>query len=193
MKLVAITGSIGCGKTTIAKIIKRLGYAVFDLDAWVRTLYYNKKFLEKLKINFSECVKNGDIDKRCLRNLVFSDSEKLKNLENLIYPFLNKKIKNKISSIAKKNYVFFIDAALLFEKGWDKYCDAIILADVDYDIQKQRVMKRDNISEKDFEKINNLQINNNDKKKFADFVVDTNKSANMLKRELILIIKELEN
>ncbi len=192
MKLVAITGSIGCGKTTIAKIIKKLGYAVFDIDAWVRALYYNKKFLEKLKINFSECVKNGDIDKRCLRNLVFSDVEKLNKLENLIYPFLNRKIKNKINSTAKKNYLFFLDAALLFEKKWDKYCDAVILADVDYEIQKQRVMKRDNVSEKDFEKINNLQMKNEDKKKFADFVVDTNKSMNLLKRELILIIKELE-
>ena len=139
MKLVAITGSIGCGKTTLAKIVKKMGFAVFDVDAWVRGVYNNKEFLQKLELLFEGSVNNGIADKRFLRKIVFEDRKKLQILENLIYPFLNKKIRKTISKYARKNVICFLDAALLFEKGWDKYCDVIILADVDYEIRKKRV------------------------------------------------------
>ena len=192
MKLVGITGSIGCGKTTLAKILKKLGYAVFDIDAWVRKIYHNKSFLSVLEKNFTGSVKNGVADKRYLRNIVFSDKNKLDLLESLIYPFLNHNIRKVVNRYACDDYVCFLDAALLFEKKWDKFCDVIILADVDYEIQKQRVMKRDGISEDDFDKINNIQLKNEDKKKLSDIVIDTNKSINLLKVELIEILKGLE-
>ena len=193
MILVGITGSIGCGKTTLAKIAKKLGFAVFDIDAWVRKIYNNKNFLEKLDVIFPNSVKKGVADKKYLRNIVFSDNKKLVKLEDLIYPFLNKKIKETLVKYSKKNYVCFLDAALLFEKGWDKYCDFILLADVDYNIQKQRVMKRDNISAEDFDKINNIQISNSDKKNMVDFIINTDKNTNMLKVELIELIKQIGN
>ena len=191
MKLVGITGSIGCGKTTLAKIVKRLGYIVFDIDSWVRKIYHNKDFLNKLDNLFPNSVVKGVADKKYLRNIVFSDRNKLESLENLIYPFLNKRIRNVIYKYAKKNCICFLDAALLFEKGWNKYCDFIILADVDYDIQKQRVMLRDNISAEDFDKINNIQIKNSDKKLLCDIVIDTDKSKNLLKVELIKIVENI--
>ncbi len=192
MKLVAITGSIGCGKTTLANIVRGLGYAVYDVDAWVRKIYNNKDFLIKLENLFPKSVKNGVADKKYLRNIVFSDKEKLKKLEDIIYPILNAKIKKIINKKAKDNYVAFLDIALLFEKNWDKYCDVIILADVDYNTQKQRVMKRDNISAEDFEKINNVQMNNSYKKYLSDIVINTNKPFNILRVQLINVINSLE-
>lgn len=192
MKLVGITGSIGCGKTTLAKIAKELGYAVFDIDAWVRRIYHDKCFLSKLENKFSGSVKNGVADKRYLRSIVFNDSDKLKLLEGLIHPFLDVKIRNIVTRYAKYNIVCFLDAALLFEKGWNKYCDIIILADVDYEIQKKRVMRRDNITADDFDKINNIQIKNDDKKLLSDIIIDTDKPINLLKVELIEILKILE-
>lgn len=192
MKLAAITGSIGCGKTTLAKIVREQGYAVYDVDGWVRRIYHNKDFLAELEEVFAGSVKNGEADKRYLRQIVFSDKDKLKQLENLIFPFLNRKIKKLITKKAKFNGICFIDIALLFEKGWDKYCDVIILADVDYEIQKQRVMKRDNVSAEDFDKINNIQLKNDDKKVLSDIVIDTNKPVNLLKTEMIAVIKGLE-
>ncbi|MBQ9236083.1 MAG: dephospho-CoA kinase [Alphaproteobacteria bacterium] len=192
MKLAAITGSIGCGKTTLAKIASDLGYAVFDVDAWVRRIYRNKVFLQQLENLFKGSVKNGAADKKYLRSIVFNDKEKLEDLENLIYPKLHLMMKNAIRKNAKRNNICFLDIALLFEKGWDKYCDFIILADVDYEIQKQRVMIRDNISEDGFEMINNAQMNNEKKKNLVDAVVDTNKPINVLKVEMINIIRCLE-
>lgn len=192
MKLVAITGSIGCGKTTLAQVARNLGFAVFDIDGWVRKIYHNKQFLQSLENLFKGSVKNGWADKRYLRQIVFSDPEKLKLLEDLIYPFLNQNIKRMITKNAKKPFICFLDAALLFEKGWDKYCDVIVLADVDYEIQKKRVMQRDGISAEDFEKINNIQLKNEDKKILSDIIVNTDQPLNQLKLEMIAIIEGLE-
>lgn len=193
MKLIGITGSIGCGKTTIARIVNKLGYAVFDADGWVRRIYNNKSFLQVLSGVFPGSVKNGAADKRLLRQVVFSDNSKLKQLESLIHPFLKEILKKVIRDNARRSGLLFVDAALLFEMGWDKYCDFILVADVDYEIQKQRVMKRDNVSAEDFDKINNVQMKNSDKIKLADVVVDTDKVLNLLKAELIDIIRGLEN
>ena len=77
MILAAITGSIGCGKTTLAKQAKSLGYTIFDVDGWVRRLYFDKEFLVTLDKNFSGIVKDGVADKRALRNIVFADNKKL--------------------------------------------------------------------------------------------------------------------
>lgn len=192
MILAAITGSIGCGKTTLAKIANELGYTVFDIDGWVRRIYFDKDFLQELDKVFPNIVSDGVADKRKLRNLVFSDNNKLKLLESLIHPFLKENLKKVIRNNAKSDDVFFIDVALLFEMGWDKYCDIVIVADVDPEIQKQRVMKRDNISEEDFDKINNVQMKNEYKKDLADVIIDTNNSLNLLKKEMIFVIKGLE-
>lgn len=192
MILAAITGSIGCGKTTLAKLAKGLGYTVFDVDGWVRRLYFDKEFLVTLDKHFLGIVKGGAADKRALRNIVFSDNQKLKQLEGLIHPFLRQTLKKTIRRNAQYNDVFFLDVALLFEMGWDKYCDIIIVADVDPNVQKQRVMLRDNVSADDFEKINNVQMNNEHKKVLADIVIDTDKPKNQLKAELINIIQGLE-
>ena len=192
MILAAITGSIGCGKTTLAKQAKSLGYTIFDVDGWVRRLYFDKEFLVTLDKNFSGIVKDGVADKRALRNIVFSDNRKLKKLEELIHPFLRQTLKKTSRRNARCDDVFFLDVALLFEMGWDKYCDIIIVADVNPDIQKQRVMLRDNVSADDFEKINNVQINTEHKKLLADIVIDTDKPKNQLRAELINIIEGLE-
>ena len=163
MKLVAITGSIGCGKTPIAKIVGKLGYTVFDVDGWVRRLYFKKDFIKVIQEHFPAVAENGQVNKRALRNIVFSDNRQLK------------------------------DVALLFEMGWDKYCDFILVADVDYEIQKQRVMNRDKVTAEDFDKINNVQLSNSYKINLADVVVNTDKPKNLLKVEMINIIQGLES
>ena len=193
MKLVAITGSIGCGKTTIAKIVGKLGYTVFDVDGWVRRLYFKKDFIKVIQEHFPAVAENGQVNKRALRNIVFSDNRQLKVLEGLIHPFLRETLKDVIRKNACRNDIFFIDVALLFEMGWDKYCDFILVADVDYEIQKQRVMNRDKVTAEDFDKINNAQLSNSYKINLADVVVNTDKPKNLLKVEMINIIQGLES
>ena len=192
MKIIAITGSIGCGKTFLANIIRSLGYVVYDADKWVKYLYYRPAFLNVIKQSFPKVFDNdGSFNKRKLRNLVFNNNQELKRLEKLIHPFLKQKLLNVIRKNAKTERVFFFDAALLYEMKWDIYCQAVILADVDKNIQKQRVMTRDRISAEDFEKIVSVQMDNEQKKQFADVVINTDNTENLLKAELIQIIEEL--
>lgn len=193
MKIIAITGSIGCGKTFLANIIRSLGYVVYDADKWVKYLYYRPAFLNVIKQNFPKVFDNdGSFNKRKLRNLVFNNTNELKRLEKIVHPFLKQKLLNIIHKNAEKDCVLFFDAALLIEMKWNIYCQAVILADVDKNIQKQRVMARDNVSAEDFEKIVSVQMDNEQKKKFADVVINTDKSEALLKVELINIIEELK-
>lgn len=193
MKIIAITGSIGCGKTFLSNIIRKLGYVVYDADKWVKYLYYRPDFLAIVKQNFPEVFDNDHFNKRKLRNLVFNNNLELKRLEKIIHPFLKKKLLNIIHKNSQKNEIFFFDAALLFEMKWNIYCQAVILADVCKSIQKKRVMERDGISAEDFDKIVSIQMDNSLKKQYSDFIVNTDKTENILKIELIKIIEELTN
>ncbi len=191
MKLIAITGSIGCGKTTIAKELKKLGYTVFDVDGWVRRLYFKRDFIALIVKNFPETAVDGVFNKRKLRNLVFDDNAKLKKLESLIHPFLKNQLKDVIRKNAFSDDLYFLDVALLFEMGWDKYCDLIMVADVDSEIQKKRVMKRDNVSAEHFEKINNVQMSQAEKIALADVVIETDVPLNFIRVQLLSVIEGL--
>ena len=193
MKIIAITGSIGCGKTYISDMIKSLGYIVFDADKEVRKFYKNKQFLNIIEKNFPNVFKNGIFNKKELREHVFNNKDELKKLENIIHPLLKQKLKEKIRKNSKNTDFLFIDAALIFEMNWDKYCDYIILADVDKEIQKRRVMIRDNISQKDFEKIIKNQTDNEIKKQKSDFIINTELPDGIVKILLIKFIKEVLN
>ena len=192
MKLIAITGSIGCGKTTIAKELKKLGYTVFDVDGWVRRLYFKRDFIALIVKNFPETAVDGVFNKRKLRNLVFDDNAKLKKLESLIHPFLKNQLKDVIRKNAFSDDLYFLDVALLFEMGWDKYCDLIMVADVDSEIQKKRVMKRDNVSAEHFEKINNVQMSQAEKIALADVVIETDVPLNFIRVQLLSVIEGLD-
>lgn len=193
MKIIAITGSIGCGKTFLSDIIRKLGYVVYDADKWVKYLYYRPEFLDVIKQNFPEVFDNDHFNKRKLRNLVFNNNSELKRLEKIIHPFLKKKLLKIIHKNAQKDKIFFFDAALLFEMKWNNYCQAVILADVDKSVQKMRVMKRDSISAEDFDKIVSIQMDNSMKRQYSDVIINTDKKENILKIELIKIIEELTN
>ena len=193
MIVVGITGSIGCGKTYLANMISDLGYSVYNPDKWVGELYKNSDFLNIIKQNFPMTFENGIFNKRSLRNLVFNDKNQLQKLENIIHPFLKKKIKYIIHKFSRKTDIIFFDAALLFEKNWDIYCDYVIVADIDEKTQKQRVMKRDNISADDFYKIIKVQISQTEKCARADFVINTGETENLNKKEILQITDEILN
>lgn len=193
MKLIAITGSIGCGKTTIARIVRKEGYTVFDVDAWVRRLYFKRDFINRIREVFPGTVDGWTVDKRKLRNIVFNDRARLKTLEEMTHPFLRRYLKSVIRRNSRCDDLFFLDVALLFEMGWEIYCDRVIVADVDYEIQKRRVMERDQVDGEHFDKINDVQMSNEKKKQLADAVINTDKPKNVLKLEIIALLKELEN
>ena len=193
MQIVAITGAIGCGKTTIAGVIRKLGFVVYDVDKWCRHLYFESDFLHKIKEVFPFCWQNGVFNKRILRNHVFADRTELAKLEKMTHPFLRRKFLETIHKNSRFCDIIFVDVALLFEMGWNQYCTDIIVADVACDIQKKRVMARDNISEADFNNIINVQMSNSVRIGLADYVVNTDKTLGCLKAELIELIEAIKS
>jgi dephospho-CoA kinase len=191
MILVAITGSIGCGKTTISDILRHYGFVVHDVDKWVKLLYHGKDFLNVIKKRFPESFEEGYFNKRTLRNIVFNNPDKLKILEGLIHPFLLQKLRKYIRK-NKTEGIVFVDLALLFEMHWERYFKYVILADVSYEEQKKRVMKRDHITAEDFEKINQKQISQQLKKELVDFVINTDVSKGMLIKRIFEILGEIK-
>lgn len=193
MKIIGITGSIGCGKTYLANILNSLGYSVYNPDLWVKKLYKKSDFLAVIKKNFPEVFEiDGTFNKRKLRNLVFNDNNQLKKLEGLIHPFLKNKLKKIINKFALNEDFLFLDVALLLEMKWDKYCDYIILADVEENIQIKRVMQRDNIKEEDVKKIIALQSDKKVKYMIADYVINTGLPYGINKIQLIEFLSEIK-
>lgn len=193
MIIIGITGSIGCGKTTLSKQAKSLGFPVWDIDGWVRSVYRDKDFIRLVNREFFNLDSDKAVDKRALRSLVFNDYQQLKKLEQLIHPFLQRRLRRFINKTARRKGLVIIDAALLFELNWNRYCDYVIVADVAYEVQKKRVMARDHISAEEFEKINARQMPNAEKVLKADVVIDTNKPENVLRASLALLFEELMN
>lgn len=191
MIFTAITGSIGCGKTTISDILRKFGYLVYDADKWVKHLYYRKDFLKMIRAEFPQVFDGEVFDKRKLRTFVFDNPEKLKELEMLIHPFLTRKLRKIIRKNNNEGIVFF-DVALLYELGWDKFFDYVVLADVDYETQKLRVMARDKISAEDFGKINKLQMSREEKVQRSDFIIDTGVDINKLRKSVVNLLGELK-
>lgn len=193
MKIIGITGAIGCGKTTVADIIRNLGYEVFDADLEVKKIYENKEFLMHLQGAFPRIFdKDGRPDKRQLRSLVFRNQKELLKLEDIIEPFLSEVFLQKINSAAQRQGWLFIDAALLIEKGWNKYCDKVVCVAADPETQKARVMERDGISEEEFYNIYHLQMENSKKCTLADEVLDTQCSAAELEARVKTLLNKLK-
>ena len=123
--------------------------------------------------------------------MVFSDNKQLKKLEGIIHPFLKRKLKNIIKKFAEKEEFLFLDVALLLENKWDKYCDFIIVADVEKEIQIKRVMERDNVKREDVEKIIAVQSDNMTKYAAADYIINTALPYGINKVQIIKFLKEI--
>ena len=191
---IAVTGKIGSGKSTVADILKDLGYYVFESDKEVDKLFNNnntKKRIKKLFWQIKNLInKDGSINKTLLGDYVFSKKDELKNLENLIYPLLNKERKKFINSKQMEKILFF-DVPLLFEKNVFSEYDFIIYLHVKEKTQRERVLKRKKMNKDKFEKILEAQSYNlKDYDNFISIKIDTSKDKNQTKRSLVSFINK---
>ena len=191
---IAVTGKIGSGKSTVANILKDLGYYVFESDKEVDKLFNNnntKKRIKKLFWQIKNLInKDGSINKTLLGDYVFSNKDELKNLENLIYPLLNKERKKFVNSKQMEKILFF-DVPLLFEKNVFSEYNFIIYLYVNEKIQRERVLKRKKMNKDKFEKILEAQSYNlKDYDKFISIKIDTSKDINQTKKSLVSFINK---
>ena len=190
MYKIGITGSIGAGKTTIANMFALFKIPIFDADLEIKKILRKKEVKKKLKNIWPLVIKNNHINKLKLREIIFSDNTEKKKLEKLLYPYLEMELK-KFETIHYKKNILVYDVPLIYETKTEKRYDIILLAYCDIDIQRERVLTRDNISNSLFEKILASQSSYNDKIKFKPQVVNTKYKFFILIKVYLLLIKTL--
>ena len=189
---IGLTGSIGMGKTATGKIFSELGLPLYDADAAVHKLYgAGQKGSEKIKEKFPNSINpDGSVNRESLSTEVLGDPEKIKSLENIIHPLVGEDRKVFFDENAKAKAVV-LDIPLLFETGGEKFVDYIVVVDAPREIQEERVLSRPNMTKEKFEKIITQQIPNHEKKKKADFIVDTSISIEDARNQVANIVKKI--
>ena len=191
--VVAITGSIATGKSTISALVSQEGYKVIDLDRIShQVLKKNTIGYQKVVDAFSSDIldENGEINRKLLGQIIFSDKDKKQTLEAITHPLILKKMDSEIKKCSDS--LIFCDVPLLFENGLEKDFDYILLAYSDQKTQLKRLIERDGIDEDYANKKINSQINIDKKRDLSDFVVDNSKTIEYTKlkvKEILEILK----
>jgi dephospho-CoA kinase len=191
-KIIGITGGIGSGKTMIAEYIKSLGVPVYIADEEAKAIMTSEKIIAAITSEFGkEVLINGEINRAKLAQLVFNNPEKLKKLNSIVHPEVKKHFDTWVEK--HKNYPFvFKEAAILFESGSNKYCDAVITVTSPLETRLQRVMKRDKTQRESV--LKRMQNQWSDEKRIAksDYVIH-NLSVDATIKQVDEILKILKN
>lgn len=148
MRKIAITGTIGSGKSECSKIITTYGYSVFNCDDEVHKMYQPEHIAySKICEKFPGCVHDGIINKKEIADVVFSNDLMKKQLEELIYSYLLPKLLTAMET-STETY-FFAEVPLLFEIGWEKYFDECFVVEVSDTIAIDRLIRFRNMSRED--------------------------------------------
>jgi dephospho-CoA kinase len=170
---IALTGSIGMGKTTVARIFQDAGVPVFDADAVVRKLQGpGGDLIEKIGSMFPGCVRSGTLDRECLAQIVLADRQKLSSLEEIVHPAVREARTDFVADHADARALVF-EIPLLFETSGEKEFDKIVVVSAPYEVQRARVLERSGMTEDKFESILARQTPDCEKRARADFVIET--------------------
>jgi dephospho-CoA kinase len=170
-RIIGLTGGIGSGKSTIAKVFVTLGIPVFDADSAAKQIMNdNTEIKEKLLANFGTAVyKNNILDREYLAKIVFSDAFKLELLNSIVHPITIQAAKE-WASLQKAPYVIK-EAALFFESASSQGVEKIIGVSAPLSLRIHRVMKRDNCTKEEVAKRMSHQISETLKMKLCDYVI----------------------
>ncbi len=193
MIVLGLTGSIGMGKSTTAQMFRDQNIRVYDADKTVHDLYANEAVIPVQRL-FPAAVINGKVDRKQLGALVLNDSSKMKDLEKIVHPMVHKKEQDFIARARNdKEFMVVLDIPLLFETGGENRVDAILVVTADEDIQRQRVLGRADMNEQKFNAILRRQLSDSDKRKRADFIIDTGQGMQSARQQVADIISHFKN
>jgi dephospho-CoA kinase len=187
--LIAITGGIGSGKSTFAKFLVEQGYPVILADDISKKILANDPVVRnEIVTEFgAESYLGKQINKKFLANEIFSDPNKLKKINSILHP----RVRERIDLISKEYFktkdIVFVEAALIFESKIEKIYDFVVLIIADKKLRMKRATKDKKISEKDFLQRNENQLDDEAKKKKADFIFINNGSKAELEQKAILL------
>jgi dephospho-CoA kinase len=185
--LVAITGNLGSGKSTLRRAFERLGYNTYDSDQIVSEIYKKPEIIKLIGEEFGQdVIVNKKVDRGILAKKVFNSSIKLKRLNQIIHPI----VIQKISEINHEGDLCFVEVPLLFEAKMERLFDKIILTHAPHEVCKQRALKS-GFAEEEFEKRVAFQYAFDRVSRSAHFVVDTDTNISEINVQAMKIASEL--
>lgn len=172
MKKIGLTGGIGSGKSYIADVFRHLGVPVFNSDDVARELQLTDENVRSaIAQEFGDVfLASGELDRKKLADIVFSDRSKLEKLNSIVHPAVGKTFEEFCSKYANLPYVIK-EAAIIFEVGINEQLDGTILVTAPGKLRIERVMKRDNVSETDVRARMSKQSPDEQKSELADWII----------------------
>jgi dephospho-CoA kinase len=173
MIILGLTGSIGMGKSTTAKLFAEAGVPVYDADATVHRLYEGEA-VPAIEAAFPGTTAGGKVDRNKLSALVVHDPAAIKRLEQIVHPMLGASRQQFLDEAERAGAsVAVVDVPLLFETGGEKRVDAVVVVTTTPAIQRERILSRPNMTGEKLDAILARQLPDAEKRQRADFVVDT--------------------
>ena len=190
MLILGLTGSIGMGKSTTAKLFAEAGVPVYDADAAVHQLYEGEA-APAIEAAFPGTTAGGKVDRAKLSARVLHDPAAIKQLEQIVHPMLGASRQKFFDDAeAAGAPVAVVDVPLLFETGGEKRVDAVVVVTTSPELQRERVLARGTMDEEKFNSILARQMPDAEKRKRADFVVDTSHGLDPVRARIRDILAE---
>ena len=190
MIVLGLTGSIGMGKSTTATLFAEAGVPVYDADAAVHMLYEGEA-VPAIEAAFPGTTVDGKVDRNKLSARVVHDPVAIKQLEQIVHPMLGAS-RQKFMADAERSGapVAVVDVPLLFETGGEKRVDAVVVVTTTPELQRQRILARDNMTSEKLDAILARQLPDAEKRRRADFVVDTSGGLDPVRLRIRDILNE---
>jgi len=196
VKLVGLTGGIASGKSTVAKILERLGAAVIDADALSREVVEPGKDAWKEIIDaFGTGVLQPDqtLDRQKLRAVIFNDRDGRKKLEAIIHPRVRALAEERIREHTAAGYSIIVyEVPLLFEGNLHEWLRPVILVACDVTTQRTRVQERDHLTQTEAQKHIDAQMSLAEKRRLADYVIENDGSLANLEQEVRTVLEKIK-
>ncbi len=173
MLILGLTGSIGMGKSTTAKLFAEAGVPVYDADAAVHKIYQGEA-APAIEAAFPGTTVDGKVDRVRLSAQVLHNPAAIKQLEQIVHPMLGASRRQFLDDAERSGApVAVVDVPLLFETGGEKRVDAVVVVTTTPEVQRERILARANMTNEKLDAILARQLPDAEKRKRADFVVDT--------------------
>ena len=192
MVILGLTGSIGMGKSTTAKLFAEAGVPVYDADAIVHSLYEGDAVLP-IEADFPGVIVDGKVDRARLSARVLHDPAAMKRLESIVHPMLGASRQEFLHEAERSGAsVAVVDVPLLFETGRSSSVDAVVVVSAPAEMQRARALARPGMSGEKLDLILARQMPDAEKRRRADFVVDTSGSFDDTRRQVAQIVERLK-
>jgi dephospho-CoA kinase len=191
MLILGLTGSIGMGKSTTAKLFAEAGVPVYDADAMVHQLYEGEA-APAIEAAFPGTTADGKVDRKKLSARVVHDPAAIRQLEQIVHPMLGAS-RQKFFDEAERSGapVAVVDVPLLFETGGEKRVDAVVVVTTSPENQRERILARGTMTGEGLDAILARQLPDAEKRKRADFVVDTSHGLDPVRAQIRDILAEV--